>query len=236
MNPRIPRHHNNGHFVVTRTGEPTPPEETLTQLSIRKAWVLLIAIFVSVHVAALFSPPLFDDADAAHAQVAKHIAQTGDWVTFYIDGVRYLEKAPLPYWIVALDYRLFGDNVFATHLPEALGIFALAGLAWVWARRAYGERAAFYAALGILTCVGAFLFTRIFIPEVLLTLFTALALYFLITGLEDRKPARIYWMWASVALGVLTKGLAKERDRARGLVIHVVCRMHMYARLRAPRP
>jgi len=142
-------------------------------------WILA-GLWTAIFFSSLFAPPLFDDADAAHAQVAKHIAQTGDWVTFYIDGVRYLEKAPLPYWIVALDYRLFGDNVFATHLPEALGIFALAGLAWVWARRAYGERAAFYAALGILTCVGAFLFTRIFIPEVLLTLFTALALYFAI--------------------------------------------------------
>ena len=207
MNTRIPRPHTNGHFVVSRRSETTPLEYPITQFSTLKTWLLLGAVFLSVHVAALFSPPLLDDADAAHAQVAKHIAQTGDWVTFYIDGVRYLEKAPLPYWIVALDYRLFGYNVFATHLPQSLGILGCAILAWLWGRRAYGERAAFYAALGILTCVGAFLFTRIFIPEVLLTLFTALALYFLITGLEDRQPQRIYWMWASLALGVLTKGL-----------------------------
>jgi 4-amino-4-deoxy-L-arabinose transferase-like glycosyltransferase len=207
MTTRIPKHHTNGHFVVTRAADPPPSEQPQTHFSPLTAWILLVAVFFSVHVAALFSPPLLDDADAAHAQVAKRIAQTGDWVTFYIDGVRYLEKAPLPYWIVALDYRLFGCNVFATHLPLALGILALAALAWLWARRAYGERAAFYAALGVLTCVGAFLFTRILIPEVLLTLFTALALYLLITGLEDRKPARIYWMWAALALGVLTKGL-----------------------------
>jgi len=179
----------------------------MAQFSTSKAWVLLAAVFVAVYVAALFSPSLLDDADAAHAQVARHIAVSGDWVTFQIDGVRYLEKAPLPYWIVAIDYHLFGYNVFATHLPLAIGILGCAILAWAWARRAYGDRAAFYAALGILTCIGAFLFTRIFIPEVLLTLFTALALYCLLTALEDRKPSRIYWMWTALALGVLTKGL-----------------------------
>src|SRR5271167_3860662 len=131
MNTRIPRHSNNGHFVVSRNAEAPPLEEAQTQFSIIKAWGLLVAVFLSVHVAALFSPPLLDDADAAHAQVARHIAETGDWVTFYIDGVRYLEKAPLPYWIVALDYRLFGYNVFATHLPQALGILGCALLAWV---------------------------------------------------------------------------------------------------------
>ena len=104
-----------------------------------------------------------------------------------MDGIRYLEKPPLPYWLAAADYHLFGYNVFATHLPLTLGVLALAVLAWVWGRRAYSERAAFYAALGILTSVGVFLFTRIFIPEVLLTFFLVLALYHFLIGLEDER-------------------------------------------------
>jgi len=207
MTTRIPKHLTNGHRIVSRTADPAAAEAPVVPFSTLKSWILLAAVFLAVYVSALFSPPLLDDADAAHAQVARHIVTTGDWVTFYIDGVRYLEKAPLPYWIVAADYRLFGFNVFATHLPLALGMIGCALLAWAWARRAYGERAAFYAALGTLTCVGGFLFTRIFIPEALLALFTALALYCLLTGLEDRKPSRIYWMWVCLALGVLTKGL-----------------------------
>ncbi|HZD51189.1 MAG TPA: glycosyltransferase family 39 protein, partial [Silvibacterium sp.] len=149
-------------MAVLRTADPLPSEDQVAQFSTLKAWALLVAVFVAVYVAALFSPSLLDDADAAHAQVARHIAVSGDWVTFQIDGIRYLEKAPLPYWIVAIDYRLFGYNVFTTHLPLAIGILSCALLAWSWARRAYGERAGFYAALGMLTCIGAFLFTRIF--------------------------------------------------------------------------
>jgi 4-amino-4-deoxy-L-arabinose transferase-like glycosyltransferase len=124
-----------------------------------------------------------------------------------VDGIRYLEKPPLPYWLVAVDYHLFGYNVFATHLPLTLGVLGLAILAWVWGRRAYGDRAAFYAALSILTSVGVFLFTRIFIPEVLLTLLLAFALYNFLIGLEDDKPLRFYLTWAALALAMLAKGL-----------------------------
>jgi 4-amino-4-deoxy-L-arabinose transferase-like glycosyltransferase len=160
-----------------------------------------------VHFAALFAPPLLDDADATHAVAAQYMARSGDWVTLKVDGIRYLEKPPLPYWLAAADYHLFGFNVFATHLPLSLGVLGLAILAWFWARRAYGDRAAFYAALSILTSVGVFLFTRIFIPEVLLTLLLAFAFYNFLIGLEDEKPSRFYLTWAALGLAMLAKGL-----------------------------
>src|ERR1700751_130322 len=128
-----------------------------------KTWTLLFLVFLAVHFAALFSPSLLDDADATHANAAQHMAMSGDWVTLYVNGVRYLEKPPLPYWMVAVDYHIFGYNVFATHLPETMGVLACAVLAWVWARRAYSDRAGFYAALAVVRSFGGFLWTRIYI-------------------------------------------------------------------------
>ncbi len=191
------------HFALSLEA---PPENTFA-LSPVRAWTLLLLVFAAVHVAALFAPPLLDDADATHATAAQYMARSGDWVTLKVDGIRYLEKPPLPYWLAAADYRLFGFNVFATHLPLTLGVLGLAILAWAWGRRAYGERAAFYAALSILTSAGVFLFTRIFIPEVLLTLLLAFALYNFLIGLEDEKPSRFYLTWAALALAMLAKGL-----------------------------
>jgi 4-amino-4-deoxy-L-arabinose transferase-like glycosyltransferase len=191
------------HFVLSLEA---PPENTFS-LSPVRAWTLLLLVFAAVHLAALFSPSLLDDADATHASAAQQMALSGDWVTLKVDGIRYLEKPPLPYWLAAADYHLFGYNVFATHLPLTLGVLGLAILAWVWGRRAYGERTAFYAALGILTSVGVFLFTRIFIPEVLLTFLLAFALYNFLVGLEDQKPSRLYLTWVALALAMLAKGL-----------------------------
>ena len=174
----------------------------------RKAWALLLLVFFAVYFAALFSPAVLDDVDASHAMAAQHMLSTGNWVTLYVDGIRYMQKAPLPYWMVAADYAVFGQNVFATHLPMSLAVLGCAILAWFWARRAWGDRAAFYSALGIVTCVGAFLFTRFFIPDSLFTFFEVLALFCFLTGLEDRKPLRLYIAYASVALALLSNGLA----------------------------
>ncbi len=172
-----------------------------------RAWTLLLLVFIAVYFAALFSPALLDDADSTHAQAAQHIATSGDWVTLYVNNIRYLEKPPLPYWMVAVDYRIFGYNVFATHLPMALAVLGCAWLSWAWSRRAWGDRAGFYAALTMLTSVGTFLFTRTLIPESLLTFLLLLALYSFLTGIEDRKPARFYLAYAALALALLAKGL-----------------------------
>ncbi len=176
-------------------------------LSTTAAWLLLAAIFISVQIGSLFTPPLLDDADASHAQAAQHMVETGDLVTLKVDGIRYLEKPPLPYWIEAAFYRVFGENVFATRLPNSLAILGIALLAWAWAGRAWGKRAGFYAALGVLTSIGPFLFTRFSIPEALLSFFLLFALYSFITGLESQRPIRFYGMWAALALALLTKGL-----------------------------
>src|SRR5271163_2585027 len=149
------------------------------------ALLILSSLWLIIFFASLFAPPLLDDADGTHANAARHMALTGDLVTLKVDGVRYLEKAPLPYWIVALSFRLFGFNTFAAHLPQAIGVLLLAFLGYRWADRAFNARAAFYTGLAILTSAGIFLFTRYFIPEVLLSLFLCTALYCLLRSLED---------------------------------------------------
>ncbi|HEU5339912.1 glycosyltransferase family 39 protein [Edaphobacter sp.] len=174
------------------------------------ALAILTGLWLIIFFSALFSPPLLDDADATHSNAARYMVQTGDLVTLHVNGVRYLEKAPLPYWLVAASFRVFGFNTFAAHLPQAIGVLLLALLGFRWASRAFDDRTAFYTGLGILTSAGVFLFTRVFIPEVLLTLFLCGALYCLLRALEA-KPGQsakyAYMMWALLALAVLTKGL-----------------------------
>ncbi|WP_263351225.1 ArnT family glycosyltransferase [Acidicapsa acidisoli] len=175
--------------------------------SVRAVWALLLVVFGAIYLSALHTPSLLDDADASHAQAAAHMAESGDLVTLKVDGIRYLEKPPLPYWIVAGLYKVLGENAYATHLPNALAVLGCAWIAWLWCRRAWGDRAALYAALGTLTACGPFLYTRFFIPEALLSFLLLLALFCFLTGLESSRPARFYVAWVALALATLTKGL-----------------------------
>jgi 4-amino-4-deoxy-L-arabinose transferase-like glycosyltransferase len=164
---------------------PDTPKRSTALLLLSGLWLLLFF-------ASLFTPPLLDDADATHASAARHMALTGDLVTLHVDGIRYLEKAPLPYWLVALSFRIFGFNTFAAHLPQAIGVLLLALLGYRWGSRAFGERTAFYTGLALLTSAGVFLFTRFFIPEVLLSLFLCLTLYSLLQalGINQNIPTK----------------------------------------------
>ncbi len=75
---------------------------------------------------------------------------------------------------------------------------------------AFGPRAGLYAGLVLATCAGLFLFTRILIPDVTLTLCITLALWSLVRALDEREARPRLWaaiLAANLACGVLLKGL-----------------------------
>ncbi len=164
-------------------------------------------LFVAVYFGSAFTPGLQDDADSTHAEAAREMSVTHDYVTLKVNGNRYLEKAPLMYWLVAFSYSVFGINEFATRLPTILAMLLLTWLAIKWARRAFGEHAAVYAGLFVTTCAGYYLFTRILIPEAILSLFIACSFYCFLTALDGGPAWRWYAGYACLALAVLTKGL-----------------------------
>lgn len=170
-----------------------------------RAWI--IALWLIIFFAALFTPPLLDDADATHSNAARYMAQSGDLVTLHVNGIRYLEKGPLPYWLSAASFRIFGYNTFASHLPVALAILGLAWFAYTWARRAWNDRAALYAATAVLTSIGVFLFTRTLIPEAILSLLLGASLLTALRALHEDNRTCAYIFWAFLALAVLAKGL-----------------------------
>jgi len=179
-----------------------------------RPWFLLFLVFLfaaAIYLGCVLSPPsLMDDVDAVQAQIARTMLVSGDWVTARLDGVLYLEKAPLIYWLMALFYRTFGVADWVARLPVALASVALALLVSLFGMWGFGKRAGFYAGLCMSTCVGLFLFTRIQIPDVMLTFTITLALWAFLRALDEKEERPRLWaaiLAANLGLGFLLKSL-----------------------------
>lgn len=151
-----------------------------------------------------------DDVDAVQAQIARNMLASGDWVTARLDGVAYLEKSPLIYWLMATSYRLFGVHDWAARLPLALIVVLLCWITYRFGRWAAGTPTGVYSGIILATSVGLYLFTRILIPDAALTLTITLTLWAALQLLENSSPHPRLWaalMGTSLGCGLLLKGL-----------------------------
>ncbi len=177
--------------------------------------LLLAVCTLTFFAVSVVSPPaLLDDVDSVTAQIARTMVESGDWVTPHLNGIAYFEKPALRFWLVAVSYLIFGVHDWAARIPLALAAVALCWLVRSIGRWAFGRSAerdaGTLAGIVLATCVGLFLFTRILIPDVVLTLTTTLALWALLRVLDwDETRPRL---WAAVfaislGLGFMLKGL-----------------------------
>jgi 4-amino-4-deoxy-L-arabinose transferase-like glycosyltransferase len=186
-------------------------DETLENRMIKREYIVVL-VAALIYLGCIVSPPaLMDDVDAVQAQIARNMLESGDFVTARLNGVAYLEKSPLIYWMMAASYSVFGVSDWSARIPVALSAIALAWLVFRFALWGTGcERTAFRAGLVIATCVGLFLFTRIQIPDVTLTFTIALAMWGFLRALEPDEPSPSKWIYiayAAVGTGLLLKGL-----------------------------
>ena len=116
----------------------------MTISSSQRLWPSLGAIFLlwlAIFVPGLPHPSLFDDADGAHAEAGREMLTRHDWVTLHENGIRYLEKAPFPYWGMAVSFRLFGVSETSARLAQGLGILCLGLLLFQMGRRFLSDEA-----------------------------------------------------------------------------------------------
>lgn len=166
-----------------------------------------------------------DDVDAVQAQIAANMFHSGDWVTARLNGVAYLEKSPLVYWLMAGSFAILGVHDWAARLPLA---FCTVGLCWLTnriGRWAFGEREGLYSGLALSTCLGLWLFTRILIPDVILTGMIALALWGFLRALDEAEAHPHVWsavFAGAIGTGLLLKGLIAAVFPVGAAVIYLV--------------
>ena len=200
-----------------------PPKPALSprRWSPRSLAILVLAWLI-LQIGGLFTPGLLDDVDSVYIEIAREMMQRHDYVTPYINGIRFFDKPPLLYWMAAGSMHVFGIHDWAARLPLALAVLALLLSVYALGIRLFAaispasnpDRAAFYAALALSTSIGPYLYTRFYIPDILLALWMTLAVHLFLIALDriNATPSQSALIpsvafAAVMALNVLTKGL-----------------------------
>ena len=88
---------------------------------------------------------VWDTTEARYAEIARKMAELGDWITPWFDyGVPFWGKPPLSFWMTAASFKVLGVNAFAARLPHWICGCVVAWLVWNWLVRR-SEREAIYA-------------------------------------------------------------------------------------------
>jgi 4-amino-4-deoxy-L-arabinose transferase-like glycosyltransferase len=174
----------------------------------RYSQLAVVLIAIAIYFGCIISPPnLMDDVDAVQVQIARNMLESGDWVTARLNGIAYLEKSPLIYWMMAISMKIFGVHDWAARIPLSLGTVLLIVVTMRFGTWAFGDVAGTYSGLVLSSCIGLWLFTRIQIPDAILTLTIACAMWAFLRTLEEGGRKWPLAMAASIGVGLLLKGL-----------------------------
>ena len=150
--------------------------------------------------------------EGRYAEIPRYMAQSGDWVTPRLNGIKYFEKPPLQYWATAAAYRVFGEhNWTARAWPALTGLLGILLMYWVGAQL-FGPAAGLYTASVLGSSMLYAALAHILTLDMGLAFFMTLALAGLLLALDPRADAATNRRWmhiaaAGCALAVLSKGL-----------------------------
>ena len=152
--------------------------------------------------------PFLDPDEGLYATIALEMARDGDWVMPHANGLPYLEKPPLYFWLTALTFRLLGPSEWTTRLWSALAVLGTVLLTWRIGRRLYGEGAGLLAGIVMATVVGNALYVRKASADQLFVFCLTLAIYGFLRDAErpDRGGRRFLLFYLGIALSLLAKG------------------------------
>jgi len=180
-------------------------------------WILF-CLAVCPYFVDLNGSSIWDANEAFYVETPREMIERGDYVGPTFNYQPRFNKPVLSYWIVAGFYQVFGVSVGIQRVPIALGALAMILIAFVLARsaappdagamRGQATEAALWAAVGLAVAPRLMMFGRRIFIDIYISMFMAATLLFF--ALSERYPDRrrlfLFLMYASVGLGVLTKG------------------------------
>ncbi len=190
------------------TDEEAPGTETPS--GSRSCWVDL-ALLLSISLPFLFiglGHDFLDMGEGLYGTIPSEMLKGGDWIFPHFNGLPYLEKPPLYFWLTAATLALGISAEWAARLWSALPALGSVLLTWRLGTRLYGRTAGLLAGIALGTSAGFVLLARRASPDLLTAFCLTLAIFGFVRDL-DRAGGRGRFLvfYLGCGLGLLTKGL-----------------------------
>ena len=168
--------------------------------------IVLLALFYNI---GLGYYPLFTPDEGRYSEVAREMLVTHDYVTPRVNGIAFLDKPVLYYWLQALSMRVFGLSEWALRFFPMLAGLCLTLATYFFAHQLFDRRAALLSAGILATSPLVFAAAHYANLDLEVALFITLSLYAGMIALY--RPAffnvGLYLSVVAASLAVLTKGL-----------------------------
>ncbi len=165
--------------------------------------------------------------EGRYVGIAVEMLRNNDWVVPRLNGVQYLYKPPLFYWLNALSIALFDNVVWASRfVPMFISWSTIMMTLWFGRRffnRTVGNVAAVFLSLSFMWYVGG----RSINLDMTVAAFMVMAFYMYFSAVYEKNPSRqavfAYAMYIFIAAAVLTKGFMGIVLTGGVFFVHVLC-------------
>ncbi len=146
-------------------------------------------------------------SEAMYALIPQEMLTAGQWLTPTLNGVPYLDKPPLLYWLTMLAYKFFGITELTARLPILLCALGEVWFTYRLGAILFGRRAGWLAGFVLLTSVGFFAHHLQILTDHLITLSLTASLFFSLRWHDKPGWGRLVFFYLALTLGFLSKGL-----------------------------
>ncbi|MEH6562647.1 MAG: glycosyltransferase family 39 protein [Marinobacter sp.] len=170
-------------------------------------WLLILAaVLVSRFIGMAFFP-FADTTEPRYAEIARLMAETGDWITPWFEpGVPFWGKPPLSFWAQAAAIKVFGVSEFSLRFPSWLATLAMVWLVWRLAKQLWTVQVAQWSCLVFATMALTYISAGAVMTDAFLALGTTLTLISFCLVMSGERGAWRWLFFLGLVIGLLSKG------------------------------
>lgn len=171
-------------------------------------WLVWLAAFGFVFIG-LGSTGILDNNEGLSAEIPREMLASHDWrhwVIPHLNGLPYMEKPPLLYWLTALSFAVFGESEWSARAVPAWSSLACVAMLLWFGGAVKHPQAGRLAALMFVSGVGVAAMSRVLMFDMLLTALLTAALMFAYRYAVEGQVRFVRWSYAFLALALLAKG------------------------------